>query len=600
MSLSSSQQNRSAAPLNKKPRQTPSQATPQPHTIDRKRYRIVRNFFIKTFVHLLFWDILLNRPSLRWLRRNPASRWKKISRNYRDLAVAMGGVLIKLGQFLSVRVDILPREVTSELSGLRDEIPAESIDAIIAQIEKDFGTPASEMFDWISPEPLGAASLGQVHEARLQKDQTEVVIKVLRPGIGILVETDLAAIRKALSWLKPYKQVSKRLCLDWLMAEFTSVTLAELDLTIEGKNAERFADDFADDSSVYVPKVYWDYSASRTLTQENVSYIKISEIDKIAAVGITPETVAKKLYTLYLRQVFESYFVHADPHPGNIFIKPLPTEDERAKGRVLFTPQDEVPYHADRRFQIVFVDFGMVTEVPERLRLALREYVVGVGTRDAVRIVQSYVTAGTLLPGADTKRLEEAHEALLNQFWGANVSQMKGVVMAEASTLMREYRDIIYSAPFQFQADMLFTVRAMAILSGVATQLNHEFDPWEEIIPFADRLAADELGLNWQHWFKELVALGQIVSKLPKNMENVLTQAQRGKLTIQTSFAPESKKTLVRLEKSINRLSWIVVACVLFTVGMRSDNSGETASGAPVLLGLALLSFLWGLWSNRR
>ena len=512
----------------------------------------------------------------------------------------MGGVLIKLGQFLSVRVDILPREVTSELSGLRDEIPAEPIDAIIAQIEEDFGAPASDMFAWISPEPLGAASLGQAHCARLRKDQTEVVIKVLRPGIGILVETDLAAIRKALGWLKPYKQVSKRVCLDWLMTEFTSVTLAELDFTTEGKNGERFANDFADDPLVYVPAIYWDYSAPRTLTQENVSYIKISEMDKIAAVGINPEAIAKKLYTLYLRQVFETHFVHADPHPGNIFIKPLPTEDERKEGIALFTPQDEVPYHADRSFQIVFVDFGMVTEIPERLRLALREYVVGVGTRDAFRIVQAYVKAGTLLPGADTKRLEEAHEALLNQFWGANVSQMKGVVMAEASTLMREYRDIIYAAPFQLQADMLFTVRAMAILSGVATQLNHEFDPWEEIIPFADRLAANEIDLNWQQWLKEIVTLVQAVYNLPKKMENFLTLAQRGKLNIQTSFTPESKKVLVRLEKSVNRLSWLLVAAVLFAVGMRSDGSDDEKILAPVLLGLALLSFLWGLWSNRR
>ncbi|WP_319547825.1 AarF/UbiB family protein [Desulfogranum marinum] len=586
--------------MDKKLCQTNSAATELPHAIDKKRYRIVRNFFIRTFVHLLFWDILLNRPSLRWLRTDPAPRWKKISRNYRELAVAMGGVLIKLGQFLSVRVDILPREVTSELSGLRDEIPAEHIDAIIAQIEEDFGAPVSDMFAWISPEPLGAASLGQAHRARLRKDQAEVVIKVLRPGIDILVETDLAAIRKALGWLKPYKQVSKRVCLDWLMTEFTSVTQAELDFTTEGNNAERFADDFADDSSVYVPSVYWDYSAPRTLTQENVSYIKISEMDKIAAAGINPAAIAKKLYTLYLRQVFETHFVHADPHPGNIFIKPLPTEDERENGKAMFTPQDEVPYHADRSFQIVFVDFGMVTEIPERLRLALREYVIGVGTRDAFRIVQSYVKAGTLLPGADTKRLEEAHEALLNQFWGANVSQMKGVVMAEAGTLMREYRDIIYAAPFQLQADMLFTVRAMAILSGVATQLNHEFDPWEEIIPFADRLAANELGLNWQQWFKEIVALGQIVYKLPKNMENVLTQAQRGKLKIQTSFAPESKKVLVRLEKAVNRLSWMLLAVVLFAVGMRIEGNDEKEIVAPVLLGLALLSFLWGLWSNRR
>ena len=135
--------------------------------IDQKRYAVVRSFFVRLFIHLLFWDILLNRPGLRRLRRKPKPRWQKISRNYRLLAIDMGGVLIKLGQFLSVRVDILPREVTAELAGLRDEIPAEPTAAIIQQIEEDFGRPITTLFSWFSPEPVGAASLGQVHLARL-------------------------------------------------------------------------------------------------------------------------------------------------------------------------------------------------------------------------------------------------------------------------------------------------------------------------------------------------------------------------------------------------------------------------------------------------
>ena len=188
--------------------------------IDRRRYAVVRSFFIKVLVHLVFWDILLNRPGLRWLRRKPLPRWQKISRNYRQLAIEMGGVLIKLGQFLSVRVDILPPEVTVELAGLRDEIPAEPTAAITGQIEEDFGRPIETIFAWFSPEPIGAASLGQVHLARLAADNSEVAVKVLRPGIDVLVETDLAAITLAVGWLKRYRRISSRVDLDWLIGSF--------------------------------------------------------------------------------------------------------------------------------------------------------------------------------------------------------------------------------------------------------------------------------------------------------------------------------------------------------------------------------------------
>ena len=568
-------------------------------SIDRRRYTTVRRFFMGVFLHLIFWDIILNRPVLRWFRTNPTQRWQKISRSYRQLAIEMGGVLIKLGQFLSVRVDILPPEVTSELAGLRDEIPAEQSAAIISQIEEDFDRPITSLFEWFSPEPVGAASLGQVHLARLAEDHTEVVVKVLRPGIDILVETDLAAISLAVGWLKRYRRVSRRVDLEWLIEEFTRVTRAELDCAAEGRNAERFAQDFSADPGVYIPRIYWDYCAARTLTMENVSYIKVADVQEITSTGINPAEVAKKIYNFYLRQIFETHFIHADPHPGNIFIKPLPTEAEQEQGLTEIRSGDSVGYQADRPFQVVFVDFGMVTEIPGRLQSALREYVIGIGTRDAFRIVESYVQAGTLLPEADLERLEEVHQALLNRFWGANALQMKGVVLAEAEGLMREYRDVIYDAPFQFQADMLFAVRAVAILSGIATSLDETFDPWQEIIPFAERLASKELQLNWQEFFGEIVTLGQIIYKLPKRVNAVITQAERGNLTLKSSFAADSRNVLVRLERSINRLSWTIVSAGMLVAGSILSNSDEGSWLSGVLYVLALLLFGWGVWRNR-
>ena len=569
---------------------------PDTSKIDLKRYRKVRWFFAKAFVHVIWWDIILNRPILRWFRTPPLPRWQKIAGRYRGLAVEMGGVLIKLGQFLSIRVDILPPEVTGELAGLQDEIPPEPLKDVVAQIEADFGCPISEIFNWFDPEVLGSASLAQAHLARIASGE-EVVVKVLRPGIDVLVETDLAAIALALRWLKLYKRVSTRVDLDWLAQEFTTITRKELDFKAEGQNAERFASDFADDPQVYVPKVYWEYSAARTLTLENVGYIKISDLEGIEAAGISRPDVAKTFYNLYMEQVFVTNFVHSDPHPGNVFIKPLSHPDE-AEPKA-FQPDDPVPYKADRPFQIVFVDFGMVATIPERLRAALKDYAIGVGTRDAHRVVQSYDDAGVLLPGADKKRLEEATADMFQRLWGVRMGQVRELAVTEAQYFMREYRDIVYEAPFQFPADMLFVIRAIGILSGMATNLDPNFDPWSETIPFAERLAKEELQKDWRGWLQEIVNLAQLTLKLPAQLERVLTEAERGNLTLQTSFSPETRKIIRRLEQSINRLAWMVVAVGLLISGVNFYVSTNGSSLGAWLMGSALFVFLWAMLRAR-
>src|SRR5215217_571587 len=172
-----------------------------PSGIDFRRYRKVRRFVTRTFVQIVWWDVVLNVPGLRRFRRPPLVRYQAIARRYRALAGEMGGVLIKLGQFLSTRVDILPMEITQELAGLQDEVPPERFADVVRQIEEDFGRPLSQVFSWVAPEPIGAASLAQVHPARLPTGE-EVVVKVLRPGIDVLVQTDLAAVRLAARLLK--------------------------------------------------------------------------------------------------------------------------------------------------------------------------------------------------------------------------------------------------------------------------------------------------------------------------------------------------------------------------------------------------------------
>ena len=556
----------------------PSQR-PIPVGFDRRRYFRVVIFFAGAFLSIIWWDLILRRvPGLHGtVQRSAISRWQRIARRFRQLAVRMGGVLIKLGQFLSIRVDILPAEVTAELAGLQDEVPAETLDDVLAVIAEEFGRPLEQVFDRFDPEPEAAASLAQVHKARLPGGEL-VVVKVQRRRIETLVETDLAAIRTAANWLKLYRPIARRVDLIRLFDEFAATTRAELDFVAEGENAERFAAGFADDPGIYIADVYWDYTTRRVLTLENVASIKITDYDAIEAAGVSRAQVARRLYDTYLKQVFATNFVHADPHPGNLFVHPL----EPAPGA---GPDDPRP------FLLIFVDFGMVAVVPERLRAHMRDYLIGLGTRDSRRIVQSYIDSGVLLPTADRRRLEEAHDVMFQRFWGMKMGQFRDVAFEEAQFFLNEYRDIIYEMPFQLPVDVLFVGRAVGILSGMATSLDPDFDPWEATIPFAERLAAEELVRDWRGWLDEIGTLARVALGLPARLDQFLTEAQRGDLIMQTALANDTARALSRLERSLERLTWVVIAIGLLTAGMAlrlSDGPSWPSTGLFVLTGLAL------------
>jgi predicted unusual protein kinase regulating ubiquinone biosynthesis (AarF/ABC1/UbiB family) len=567
-----------------------------PAGIDFRRYRKVRRFVASTFIQVVWWDVVLNVPGLRRFRRPPLVRYQAIARRYRTLAAEMGGVLIKLGQFLSTRVDILPPEITGELAGLQDEVPPERFEDIARQIEEDFGRPLGEVFSWVSPTPIGAASLAQVHPARLPTGE-EVVVKALRPGIDVLVETDLAAVRLATRLLRFSKTLRRRIDLGRVGSEITSTTLAELDLLAEGKNAERFAANFAGDSRVYLPKVFWDWSAHRTLTLENVGWIKIGDLAALDRAGISRPELARTLYRIYLLQIFEHSFVHADPHPGNLFVRPLPVGEEAPFPPG--SPAPPAPIGEERPFQVVFVDFGMVAVIPERLRGALREYAIALGTRDAERMVRSYVAAGVLLPGADLRRLEEVHEELFQRFWGVRIGDLRETAFSEAEYFFRQYRDVLYELPFQVQVDLLFASRAVGLLAGLSTQLDPKFDPWAETLPFAQRLASQELRRDWREILQEGLLQLQILLTLPRRVDAVLARAERGTLTVQSTLTPDSRKIIQRLERSIHRLSWTVVAAGLLIAGAMVRQGTDGSPYGWWLISAAVLAFLWGALSKR-
>ena len=506
----------------------------------------------------------------------------------------MGGILIKLGQFLSTRVDILPAEVTNELAGLQDAVPPDSVEDIIGIIEAEFGKPVQTIFHRFHAEALGSASLAQAHAAELPSGES-VVIKVLRPKIYQIVETDLNAALLVCQWLKLFKRIRERVNLDQLIEEFSSTTWKELDLLQEMDNIRRFAEDFKNNPHIYIPDIYDQFCTTRVLTLENVGYFKITDIEGIKSSGISRSDVAELLYDIYMHQIFVSNFVHVDPHPGNLFVRPLPTSEEITGGVIEFVPGQPVPHQEERPFQLVLIDFGMTAEITERLKAAMRLGAIGLGTQDARKIIQAYVMAGALQPGADLRRLEEANQEWLQKVWGLRLGKLQETARRELRYFMREYRDLILETPFQVQADMLFISRAVGILAGLTSTIDPEFDPWSKTLVYARRFAQEELTEDWQGFWQELFMLGKNVWRIPSHLEQVLTRTKQGALTVQVSLSPQMRKAVRRIDLSVRRFAWMVIAAGLLVSGVNLHIAGESWPLGVITIILSVVAFLWGM-----
>ncbi len=518
--------------------------------IDRGRYRHILRFFSGVIVHFVWWDILLRRIAPRRVRRTRPERFRRIARRFRELAVEMGGVMIKAGQFLSSRVDVLPPEITGELAGLQDEVPPEPFDAIYQTITQELGRTPKKLFSTFEEHPQAAASLGQTHRAWLKEGDGghAVVVKVQRQGIERLVETDLTALRVVARWLMFYPPLRRRANAPALVAEFARTTWEELDYVAEAGNAERFREMFAQDPGVFIPSVYRRFSTGRVLTLQNVEQIKITDFEAIDAVGIDRSLVARKLMDVYLRQVFEEGFFHADPHPGNLFVRPLDGDDPP--------------------FQLIFVDFGMVGRVPALVGEQLREIILALALRDAHRMVGAFQKLNFLLPGTDLGRVEEATARVLDQFWGMSMEELSQVDHGQMQALALEFRDLLFDLPFQVPQDFVFLGRAMGILSGLATSLDPQFNPWNAIEAYGQRLLRDRQ--RWPGVQQALKTLGETLRPLltlPAHLDTFLLQADRGQLKVQVIPDRTLQRQLRYAEQAFRRLLWGIVFAALLLAG---------------------------------
>ncbi len=564
----------------------------------RKRYRRITTFFARALAGLFFWEVILPRLGLRALsNRTRNRRLVRLARRYRALAVRMGGVLIKVGQFLSARVDILPEVFTRELEGLQDEVPPEEFSGLRQVAEAEFGRPLEEVFLRFDPQPLAAASIGQAHYAWIAAPpQTEsppaaqggdspsegaaspegirVVVKIQRPNIEQIVATDMSALERVGRWLQWYRPIRQRADIPALLNDLYRSLREEMDYQQEGRYAEQFAENFAENPRIRVPAVHWEYTTRRVITLEDIVGIKITDFDAIEAANISRRAVADLLFESYLKQVFIDHFFHADPHPGNLFVVPL--EENGSAGRA---------------FQLAFIDFGMMGHVEPRQRAGLRQMAIAITTQDAARAVRAYQMLGFLLPNADLELIERAGVQVFERFWGKSTAELRQISFEEVREFIDEFRSLLYALPFQLPTDMIWLGRAASILSGMCTALNPDFNPWWSLVPFTQLLIEEERKRGWEGVRQELSAAERELRRLPARLNNLLTQVETGKLRTRN---PELTAQAARLERAVLRLTAGVVFSGALLGGVQLHLAG-VQTAALALFGVALIA-LWKVW----
>ena len=447
----------------------------------------------------------------------------RVLREFRQTAVALGGLLIKLGQFLGARADLLPPEALNVLAGLQDEVPAERFQDIRRVVERELGAPLSEVFASFDPEPAGSASLGQVHHARLH-DGRQVAVKVQRPGITRIIQLDLASLRFVLSIVRRLVPRADRIIdLRMLYREFSRTVFEELDYQQESRNARRFAQIFADDDGIGAPEPLDSFTTKRVLTLTWVDGIKISETTQLDAAGVNRPQLAVQLVNSYFKQVLEAGFFHADPHPGNIFVQPHASVGGGPR--------------------LMFVDFGMMGVITPRLRQGMLDCFAGITRGDPAQTVRGLDALGFLGEDADRDLIEQAVGVMLGHFRELPFGHIRSVNQRE---VMGDLRTVLYDQPLRLPAQFAFFGRMVGMLTGLATALDPNFNFLSVAMPYSKEFLGTGGGIDsllgllgvssledlGRSALRDGIETARSLIELPRRLDRVLARAERGDLHV--------------------------------------------------------------------
>jgi ubiquinone biosynthesis protein len=456
----------------------------------------------------------------------------------------LGPTYIKLGQILSTRPDVLPADYIVELSKLLDAAPPVVFEAIAAAIERELGAPIAQCYASLDPEPIASASIGQVHRATLP-DGTPVVVKVQRPDIEHIVQADLNLLSAQARFLAARSETLKGYGLTDLVDEFAYALRDELDYTIEARNADRLRA-LLHDHQALIPGIHWELTTHRVITMDDLTGIKLSDIETLRASGYDLPSIAAQVVHLYLEMVFEHGMFHADPHPANILV---------------------------HEQQIGLVDFGVVGYLTPRIKDDLGDLLFALVQQDADGMVRIIIRMGATEHTGQIEGLRREVRRLIVRYYNASL----------ASLPMAEFLGEVMTLAFRYQVrlptDLALLARTVVVLEGVARRLDPSFVLANHLEPFVARLVKERLSLrhNLQQAVNTLHELDQMLRVLPRRLDTLSEQAVHGDLALGIKVH-RLDQALRKLDAIGNRLSFSVVVAALIIGSASILGAGERAA----------------------
>jgi len=467
----------------------------------------------------------------------------------------MGTTFIKLGQILATRMDLFSPEWIAEFEKLQDHAPSVPFAQIKQQLQEDLGTSLEDIFAELMSKPLAAASIAQVHGARLQSGD-EVIIKVRRPGIRPVVEADLRLLRRLAKIMEDDFSEMRRFNPSEVVRQFTLSLRRELDLATECRNAERIAGNFAVHPEIVIPKVYWAWTSERVNVQEYINGIPGRDLEAIDQAGLDRKILAQRGAQAVLKMILEDGFFHADPHQGNLF----------------YLPEN----------RIAIIDFGMAGRLSTERRTQVVDLLHGLIEKDAERVIEILLDwAGTAEINLESLKLEI--EDLVDQYHGVSLKELNiNTILADLTTLLRDYH-------LALPPDLTLLTKSLISLEGMGRQLDPEFDLVTEFSPFLRRALLARYApeaLAKKGW--QVVAGGlDILTGLPQDLRHLLRSARSGRLQMHVDVT-QLQHFGNQLDRATSRLTMGVVIAALII----GSSIVMTVEHGPKLLGLPLFGLL--------
>lgn len=445
---------------------------------------------------------------------------------------ALGPIFVKFGQALSTRRDLLPREVADELAKLQDLVPPFPGETAVSLLEDAYGKPLTEVFQRFDIEPHAAASIAQVHTAALPDGQ-EVIVKLLRPGVGDQIEQDLAVLRWLAELADRYWSLASRLRPLEVVAEYEKTILDELDLMREAANAAQLKRNFAGSDLLYVPEVYFDYCRPEVMVQERIYGVPISNMEALEQAGTNIPRLAENGVEIFFTQVFRHNFFHADMHPGNIF--------------VLLDDPGHPRYAA--------VDFGIVGSLSASDRRYLAENFLAFFDRDYHRIARLHVDSGWVPEDTRIEELESAVRTVCEPIFQKPLADI-----SFAQVLLRLFR-VAQRFEVEIQPQMILLHKTLFNIEGLGRELYPELDLWKTAQPVLKRWMQEQIGgrAMLDDLRGKLPQLREALKDLPETVHRLSRQIASGPLPVRMD-SPAIQKLQHELEDQRRQRFWLIVA----------------------------------------